>query len=259
MALHAGANIANDYFDHLSRNDWLNTNVTPFSGGSRFIQHRLLSPEATLLASLFFLTLGCAIGCIILVLTQSLFIFALGLTGLLGGFFYTAPPFKFGYRGIGEVVIWFLFGLLPVYGAYYLQTQSFCLTALLPGSIVGILIFLIILANEFPDRDADAAVAKNTLVVLFGTHFSGWIYRITLITSYFLAALFVIIYTSFLWAGLAYLVTMPIAIVAVKFANGSDLTKPGKTQHRLSGITILLHLLGSLALTVGFVVSALRA
>ena len=31
VSLHAGANMANDYFDHLSRNDWINRNVTPFS------------------------------------------------------------------------------------------------------------------------------------------------------------------------------------------------------------------------------------
>jgi len=36
MALHAGANIANDYFDHTSGNDWLNRNPTPFSGGRRW-------------------------------------------------------------------------------------------------------------------------------------------------------------------------------------------------------------------------------
>jgi 1,4-dihydroxy-2-naphthoate octaprenyltransferase len=44
MLLHSGANVANDYFDHISRNDWLNKNPTPFSGGSRFIQKGLLSP-----------------------------------------------------------------------------------------------------------------------------------------------------------------------------------------------------------------------
>ena len=52
MLLQAGANMANDYFDHLSKNDWVNKNPTPFSGGSRFIQEGLLSPKSMLFASL---------------------------------------------------------------------------------------------------------------------------------------------------------------------------------------------------------------
>ena len=40
MALHAGANVVNDYFDSQSRNDWVNENPTPFSGGRQFIQKR---------------------------------------------------------------------------------------------------------------------------------------------------------------------------------------------------------------------------
>ena len=40
MLLHAGANVANDYFDHASGNDEANHNLTPFSGGSRVIQQR---------------------------------------------------------------------------------------------------------------------------------------------------------------------------------------------------------------------------
>ncbi len=124
MALHAGANIANDYFDSLSGNDWANKNVTPFSGGRQFIQQNILSPKATLAASLFCLALGALLGLVILYLTHSWFILILGLIGLLGGFFYTAPPVKLGYRGVGEIAIAFLFGILPVYGSYYLQTGA---------------------------------------------------------------------------------------------------------------------------------------
>jgi 1,4-dihydroxy-2-naphthoate octaprenyltransferase len=52
MFLHAGANMANDYFDHVSGNDWVNRTPTPFSGGSRYIQQGILSPKATLITAL---------------------------------------------------------------------------------------------------------------------------------------------------------------------------------------------------------------
>jgi 1,4-dihydroxy-2-naphthoate octaprenyltransferase len=256
MFLHSGANIANDYFDHISRNDWLNRNPTPFSGGRRYIQDGILSPRITLLLSLFALAIGSAIGIYIVYLSRSIFILILGLIGLLGGFFYTAPPLRLGYRSVGEPVIAILFGILPVYGSYYLQTQVIDIIPILPAVIVGILIFLVILLNEFPDVAADAAVNKRTLVVRFGVPASVWIYRIALVTSY-IAAAAMLIYHLFIFAGLLYLFTLPVAYIAIKTANKDDLVKPG--QYRASQLTVLLHILGTIALTIGFIISVFPA
>ena len=256
MAIHSGANMANDYFDHLSGNDWANKNPTPFSGGSRYIQDGVLPPKSILLTALVALAVGSAGGVVILILTESTFILILGLIGLLGGFFYTAPPLKLGYRCIGELVIALLFGVFPVYGSYYLQTGVVDTVPLLPALIVGILIFLVILINEFPDLNADAAVNKRTLVVLFGVPVSVWIYRTALLVSFLIAAA-MMIYSSLFFAGLLYLITLPIAVRAVKFANKDDLIKPGR--YRANQITVLLHAIGSLALTIGFIITALRS
>lgn len=255
MALHAGANMANDYFDHISGNDWANQNPTPFSGGSRYIQQGICSPKVILLVALIALTTGSAIGMVIVLLTQSLFILILGLIGLLGGFFYTAPPIHLGYRSVGEFVIFLLFGLIPVYGSYYLQTMTFDTVVFLPACLVGILIFLVILVNEFPDADADAAVNKRTLVVRFGVPASIWIYRIALIASFIIAASAILLYRLMFFAGLFYLLTVPIAVVVIRFVNKKDLTTPGR--YRASQITVLLHLVGALALSAGFVTSGL--
>ena len=257
MAIHSGANMANDYFDHLSGNDWANKNPTPFSGGSRYIQKGILSPKTILLAALVALAVGSALGVVIILLTESLFILVLGLLGMLGGFFYTAPPIKLGYRYIGEFVIALLFGLLPVYGSYYLQTGMIDTVPLLPAFIVGILIFLVIFVNEFPDLKADAAVNKKTLVVHFGVPASAWIYRTALVASFLIAAAAMIVYPSMFFAGLFYLITLPIAVFAIKSANKNDLAKPG--QYRASQITVLFHAAGSLALTLGFIITALRS
>jgi 1,4-dihydroxy-2-naphthoate octaprenyltransferase len=251
MLLHCGANITNDYYDHLSGNDWVNKNPTPFSGGRRFIQEGILSAKATLFAALFCFAAGSAIGLVILFLTRSVFILVLGLVGLLGGFFYTARPIQLGYRCIGELVIALLFGLLPVFGSYFLQTQALERIVLLPAFIVSILIFLVILVNEFPDVAADAAVKKRTLVVLLGVPACVWIYRTVLLLS-FVLAIAMLFYRVAFFAGVFYLFTLPIAALAIKFANKEDLAKPG--QYRASQITVLLHAVGTLSLAAGFVV-----
>ncbi len=256
MLLHAGANIANDYFDHTSGNDWANRNPTPFSGGRRYIQEGILSPRATLLAAWVALAAGSAVGAVIVLLTRSVFILVLGLVGLLGGYFYTAAPVRLGYRCVGEFVIAMLFGLLPVYGAYYLQTDTIDAVPILPACIVSILIFLVILVNEFPDAAADAAVGKKTLVVRFGVPASAWIYRVALVASYVIAAAMLVSRQMF-FAGLFYLVTLPVAIIAIKAANEKDLATPG--QYRASQITVLLHTIGALTVTAGLLVTAMRS
>ena len=253
MLLHAGANLANDYFDHISQNDWLNRNPTPFSGGSRYIQNGILSPQVILVTAVVFLAAGSLTGVAIVVISRSVFILLVGIAGLLGGFFYTAPPVKLGYRCLGEIAIVLLFGLLPVYGAYYLQTASVDVMLLPAGCIVGVLIFLVILVNEFADLEADSAVGKNTLVVLVGVRRCVWIYRIVLTVGYVLAAAMLLNRRMF-FAGLFFLFTAPVAVAAVRAANAKHLTTAGSC--RAARITILLHALGTIALTAGFIVSA---
>ena len=256
MALHAGANIANDYFDSLSGNDWVNKNITPFSGGRQFIQQNILSPRTTLFAAIFCFGLGVSLGIVILYLTRSWFILILGLAGLFGGFFYTAPPIKFGYRCVGEIAIGFLFGILPVYGSCYLQTGLIDITPLPAACIVGILIFLIIFVNEFPDLPADAAVNKKNLIVRFGIPASVWIYRIAVIITFFILLAGISLTKFSLWPTLLYfLLCVPVAIAAINFINIHNVSTPGPTQHRACAITVIFHLIGCLTLTAGFIIA----
>ena len=124
ICLNLGANLANEYFDHLSGNDRLNKNRNPFSGGSGLMLKGLTSPRTVLIAAWLAFALTATAGIVILLITKSVFILALGLIGMFGGYFYTANPLRLGYRGAGEIIIAFLFGLLPVYGACFLQTGT---------------------------------------------------------------------------------------------------------------------------------------
>lgn len=163
-----GANLSNDYYDHLSSDDDINVNVTPFSGGSRMIQEKIIPARQILVAAIISFAITFAAG-IALVLTRTIWLLPIGLGGLFIGFFYTAPPFKFAYRGLGELVIGLSFGPMSVGGAYIVQTLSLSgLSWLWPSIPVGLLIVGILYVNEFPDYDADKAVGKSHLVVLLG-------------------------------------------------------------------------------------------
>jgi 1,4-dihydroxy-2-naphthoate octaprenyltransferase len=246
VSIHLGANIANDYFDHISGNDKLNNNKTPFSGGSRMIQDNLLSPKEVLTGSIVFLTIGACMGIVILIKTQSLFVLALGLIGILGGFFYTAPPLKLGYRTAGEITIGFLFGILPVYGAYYIQTGTIDFVPLLPAMITAILIFLVIFANEFPDFAADKAVNKKTLVVTFGIKKAVILYKVTVSILCILAVIYSIISLNMLISAVLLIPIIGISTLSFKNAIAEKLSQ--KSYDKLSKATIVLHTIGGIGL-----------
>jgi 1,4-dihydroxy-2-naphthoate octaprenyltransferase len=253
VALHAGANIANDYFDHISRNDWLNDNKTPFSGGSRLIQQNLLTAGEVIVGAWIALFIGAGIGLIIVILTKSFFVLLLGIIGLLGGYFYTATPFKLGYRTAGEITIGLLFGILPVYGSYYIQTLSFNALPTSPAAIVAVLIFLVIFANEFPDLNADRATGKKTLVVTLGIKSAANFYRAILIMLCVLAVIYAI--ASFKALASAVLLMPIIGISAICFKNADAEKLSQKGYAALSKTTILLHTIGCIALVAAILLS----
>ncbi len=253
MAIHGGANLINDYFDHVSRTDWINENPTPFSGGSRFIQKKLITPKEAFWGAIGFFAVGALLGLWIVLLTKSVFILILGIIGIGGGVLYTAHPIHLAHRTVGETVIGILFGLLPVYGSYYLQHPVIDSWPILPGWIAGALVFLIILINEFPDLAADAAVGKNNLVVRFGVKPGIWIYRAVLISSY-LCAVVMLFFKPMLLAGILYLLTLPLAFITWRAANEKDLRTPG--MFKANQLTVLLHLIGTMTTAIGFAISA---
>jgi len=253
VALHAGANIANDYFDHISKNDWLNENKTPFSGGSRLIQQNLLTPGEVIVGAWIALFIGASIGLIIVILTKSLFVLLLGVIGLLGGYFYTATPFKLGYRTAGEIVIGLLFGILPVYGSFYIQAKSFSTMPLPPGAIVAVLIFLVIFANEFPDFSADRAANKKTLVVTLGVKNAANFYKATLIILFVLAIIYSIANLNAFASAVLLIPIIGIGAVCFRNADVEKLTQKGYIA--LSKATILLHTAGCIALIAAVLLS----
>jgi 1,4-dihydroxy-2-naphthoate octaprenyltransferase len=182
--IHLASNVSNDYFDHLSGNDVLNTqHVRPFSGGSRMIQDGLISPRAVLAISIFFWAASIAVGAVLVSLRGSV-VLLFGAFGILCGYFYVAPPVYFAKRGLGELVVGLNIGLLPVVGTYYVQTGSVTLESFVAGLPLCGLMAALLFINEFPDVNADARVGKRTLVVRMGRLKASKVYAVMTIGSY---------------------------------------------------------------------------
>ncbi|MEE8390421.1 MAG: 1,4-dihydroxy-2-naphthoate octaprenyltransferase [Anaerolineae bacterium] len=249
LALHAGTNLINDYFDHLSGNDEMNREfVRPFSGGSRVIQLGLLTPLEVLMGSLLFFTLGSLTG-LYLVWTRGLFILVLGAVALLSGVFYTRRPFNGASQGIGEAVVGLNFGILMVLGAYYVQVQDFSWAPVVAGIPLSLLIAAVLYVNEFPDYVADKAVGKRTLVVRLGRKRAVVGYIVLLGATYF-AILAGVIGGVLPLAALLGLSTLPASLRAIQYArkhyaSSFDLVPA-------NGLTVVTHLATGLLLTLAY-------
>jgi 1,4-dihydroxy-2-naphthoate octaprenyltransferase len=173
ICIHLGANISNDYFDYKSGADVDNPYRTPFSGGSGLLSDKdkhLLKPKHVLIVAFVFYGIGAGIGLLLdLLLGDPIhFILLLGIAGVGLSFFYTAPPFKFSYKGMGELAVAFTFGPFVVVGSYYVQTVHLTWDPVLASLPLAALIAALLYVNEFPDHFTDKRAGKKHLVVQLG-------------------------------------------------------------------------------------------
>ena len=163
--VHLGLNVGNDVFDTLSGADAANVTPTQFSGGSRVILYGLLTLRQMVLLMLGFYAAAIGIGLFLAAYTAFWPVFWIGVAGVFISVFYTAPPFRFVHRGIGELMVALGFGPIMTMGAYYVQAQRWSWEAFYVSLPVAILIALVLYVNEVPDRPGDAAAGKRTLPV----------------------------------------------------------------------------------------------
>ncbi len=248
-AVNIGTNLANDYYDHRSGADEGNRDPTPFSGGSRVIQERLIPPSQVLRASILFYALGAVLG-LVLTWIAGWGLLLFGVFGIVLSYFYTAPPLKLGYRGMGEVLVGILLGPVSVLGAYYVYTRRIGMDALALSLPVGLLVAAILYINQFPDAASDAAAGKRHWVVRLGKPRGVKVYILIVFMAYLSITLSAVSGLLPAWTLLS-LVTLPVAIRASRILCRSY----ERTTQMLPamGLTITLHLSVGLLLLAGLI------
>ncbi len=250
----AGANLANDYYDHKTTDDDINPNFTPFSGGSRMIQNKQLSPGTMLTGAFISWGLALLAGIYLFMVTPGYWVLILAVGGFIGGFFYTASKFAFSYNRFGELAILVSFGILPVMGAYYVQTETFTWSSFITSIPIGFLITAILYINQYPDYEADKAAGKNHLVVVFGRKKAMIGYYFLIFGSY-LAVILAVAFSYLTPFALFSLATIPIAIKTARiFAHEYEKVK--ELIPAMAG-TIQIHLLTGLLMSIGCITGGL--
>lgn len=164
MAIQAGTNLINDYYDFQSGAD-SNESLGP----SMVIQRGLLAPEQVWRGGIAAFAIGAAAG-LALTYLCGWPILAIGIPSVAAGYFYTARPVALAYVALGELTVFLFMGPAIVMGAYYAMALKFTWGALATSIPLGFLVAGILHANNIRDIDSDRLHGKRTLATIIGRH-----------------------------------------------------------------------------------------
>jgi 1,4-dihydroxy-2-naphthoate octaprenyltransferase len=247
LFLQIGTNFFNEYFDYRYGLDHAGS-----LGASTVIFRNEMTADQVRAGGIVSFALAVLLGIVLIFLVGPVIIL-FGVAGMLIAYFYSAKPFKFSSRGLGDILVYIAMGFLMTWGAFYVQIHQWSWYAFAASVPVGFLVTAILNMNNVRDYQDDLAVNKKTLPVRFGLKFGQRFHAVLLMGSYVATTLFVLVgllpFTSLLvW------LSFPLAFKNVR----AVLTATDRKVY-VVGIkrTSLLHLVFGVLLTVSFVIAAI--
>ncbi len=247
LFLQIGTNFFNEYFDHRYGLDHAGS-----LGASTVIFRNEMTANQVLWGGIGSFILAVLLGLALIFIVGPVIIL-FGLTGMLIAYFYSARPFKFSSRGLGDVLVYIAMGFLMTWGAYYVQIPHWSWNAFAASVPVGFLVTAILNMNNVRDYQDDLAVNKKTLPVRFGLKFGQRFHAFLLFGSYLATTLFVLsgllpIYALAVW------ITFPLA-----YNNVRSVLTATERKIYMVGIkrTSLLHLQFGIVFSLSLLVAAL--
>ncbi len=234
----------NEYYDY--EGDVINRSYIAFSGGSRALPDNMVDRPIARVAGFSAVAILAAIAAIYLMFYFEDYplLLPLALFGAFCGVFYSHPPFQWAYQGIGEIIIGGCYGVLALTSGYYLVSGVFETDMILVAIPASLSVFCVIVANEFPDYDADKAVSKKNLVVRLGVKKGSKVYVVAMLLIYPMMVASILVGIS-VWIAVVSLPVLLLSVVAVVQTLRGGYAVP-KSQMTISGATLFVNLLSSL-------------
>jgi 1,4-dihydroxy-2-naphthoate octaprenyltransferase len=247
VACHAGANLANDYYDHVKGIDSKES-----LGPSKVIQQGLLTPAEVKRGMIIAFAIATLLG-LIIVAASSWIILAIALISLAVAVFYTGGPKPLGYIALGEVAVFIVMGPIMIGGAYYVMASRLTLSVVVASIPIGFLVAAILHANNIRDIQLDQQAGKVTLATLLGRRGSNIEYLILVIGAYVMTLVLIATDLNF-WPVVITVLTIPAAARLCRLClTAVDVRELNTLLRQTAG----LHLRFGALMTVGLVVSAI--
>lgn len=243
------SNWANDYgdFSHGVDND-------DRVGPQRTLQSGAITPKTMKLAikalgiftfisgiALLYIALGNLIN-----LKFLLFLFV-GLAAIAAALKYTIGSSNYGYKGLGDIMVFLFFGIAAVWGTYFLHAKAINLIILLPASAVGLLSAGVLNINNMRDVVNDAKQGKKTLAVRLKS--KSKYYHIALIVTALVLLIVYLIWENKIWQAASLIIpSVPLLIHVTKVYSNEVPADLDPELKRLSLSTLLISIWTGIAL-----------
>ena len=246
------SNTANEYFDYLQGSD-----KPGRVGPRRGVTEGDIQPTTLRNVTFGLLALACAVGCC-LIPYGGWWLLPVGIVIALAALAYSTGPYPLSYHGLGELMVFIFFGLVPVNLSYYVMALRFDPLVILFSITIGLLGVNVLLVNNYRDMEDDLEAGKRTSVVIFGRKAAALAY---LINGYagmgMLSALWVMIAAQWgigrtlpLWT-----LVIPVVYLVLHTSTWYKLTRrDGAALNPLLGETARNMLIFTLLLTIAFII-----
>ncbi|MFQ3597481.1 MAG: prenyltransferase [Chloroherpetonaceae bacterium] len=248
IAAHSAADFIDDYFDYKNGN-FANKDQqfhdSPLVRGiitDKQVMQGFLICLALALASGIYIFF--AVGMPVLILTA---------LGAFIVFFYTSPPIRLNFRGLGETSLFLAFGPMVVFGVYFVLTQSFNWSPILASVPVGVFVMNVGIVSNIFDHDDDVKNGKFTMPVKIGQ--ARAVQILTVITVFAYLFLIACALSGFLpiWS-LITLLTAPMSFKMLMLTrNYKNLSQYQPAMSMAIGVASL----GGLLIMLGYAISIL--
>lgn len=182
-------NLANDYFDYIA-----GTDAGESLGGSRVLHEGTITLGEIRNALIVLYAAACVLGLWIVWDSQLWWLIAVMGFSFLSSLFYTAPPVKYGYLGLGELFVGINMGPIMVAGTAAAVAGTLLPRALWLSVPIGLMVAMILYYQSLPDIESDRAAGKRTIAVRLGKPTAIWGFRTFVVAT--LASIVLLVVTG---------------------------------------------------------------
>ncbi len=244
------SNTANEYFDYLHGVD-----KPGRVGPRRGVTEGDITPKTLRNVTFGLLALAGVVGCG-LIPFGGWWLLPVGIVIALGALAYSAGPYPLSYHGLGELMVFIFFGLVPVNFTYYVMALRFDPLVILFSITIGLMGVNVLLVNNYRDMEDDLEAGKMTQTVKKGRPVTAFAYFVNGYAAVaFLSAFWIMIVFSKGRILPVWTLAIPVLYLVMHTATWVRLrSREGAALNPLLGETARNMLIFTLLFTIVFII-----